>query len=75
MVFRGGKRMTIAYILLGLAFVAVFLLGYNLRAHNEEERKMYIARKRAYKKVMTEKTRRKLNDALDDYEQNYNELY
>ena len=67
--------MTIAYILLGLAFVAVFLLGYNLRAHNEEERKMYIARKRAYKKVMTEKTRRKLNDALDDYEQKYNELY
>ena len=67
--------MTVAYILLGLAFVAVFLLGYNLRAHNEEERKMYIARKRAYKKVMTEKTRRKLNDALDDYEQKYNELY
>ena len=67
--------MTLVYILLGLAFVAVFLLGYNLRAHNEEERKMYIARKRAYKKVMAEKTRRKLNDALDDYEQNYNELY
>jgi len=67
--------MTIAYILLGLAFVVVFLLGYNLRAHNEEERKMYISRKRAYNKVMAEKTRRKLNDALDDYEQNYNELY
>ena len=67
--------MTLVYILLGLAFVAVFLLGYNLRAHNKEERKMYIARKRAYKKVMAEKTRRKLNDALDDYEQNYNELY
>lgn len=67
--------MTAIYILLGLAFVAVFLLGYNLRAHNEEERKMYIARKRAYKKVMAEKTRRKLNDALDEYEQNYNELY
>ena len=67
--------MTLAYILLGLAFVAVFLLGYNLRAHNEEERKMYIARKRAYKKVMAEKTRRKLNDALDDYEQNYNKPF
>ncbi len=67
--------MTIAYILLGLAFVAVFLLGYNLHAHNEEERKMHIARKRAYKKVMAEKTRRKLNNALDEYEQNYNELY
>ena len=67
--------MTVVYILLGLAFVAVFLLGYNLCAHNEEERKMHIARKRAYKKVMAEKTRRKLNDALDDYEQNYNKLY
>ena len=67
--------MTLVYILLGLAFVAVFLLGYNLRAHNEEERKMCIARKRAYKKVMAEKTRRKLNDALDDYEQNYNKLF
>lgn len=67
--------MTFAYILLGLAFVAVFLLGYNLRAHNREYRKMTLARKRAYNKVMAEKTRRKLNDALDDYEQNYNELY
>ena len=67
--------MTFTYILLVLAFVVVFLLGYNLRAHNEEERKMHISRKRAYKKVMAEKTRRKLNNALDDYEQNYNELY
>ena len=67
--------MIFIYIMLGLAFVAVFFLGYNLHAHNEEERKMYIARKKAYKKVMAEKTRRKLNDALDDYEQNYNELY
>ena len=67
--------MIFIYGVLVLAFVAVFLLGYNLRAYNEEERKMHIARKRAYKKVMTEKTRRKLNDALDDYEQNYNELY
>ena len=67
--------MTLVYILLGLAFVAVFLLGYNLRAHNEEEHKMHSARKRAYKKVMAEKTRRKLNDALNEYEQNYNELY
>ena len=67
--------MTFVYILLGLAFFAVFLLGYNLCAHNRKYQEMTLARKKAYNKVMAEKTRRKLNDALDDYEQNYNELY
>ena len=82
--------MTFAYILLGLAFIVVFLLGYNLRAHNEEEHKMYIARKNAYRKVLRnskitkrdtktldriEKTRQKLSDSLDEYEQNYNKPF
>ena len=82
--------MTLTYVLLGLAFVAVFLLGYNLRAHNEEDRKMYITRKNAYRKVLRnskinkqdtntldriEKTRQQLSDALDEYERNYNKLF
>lgn len=50
--------MTITYILLGLAFVAIFLLGYNLCAHNREYRKMTLARKRAYRKVIRNSKRK-----------------
>ena len=82
--------MLFAYILLGLAFVAVFLLGYNLGDHNQKEYQQFITRKGIYSKIMRnskttkqdtktldriEKTRQKLSDSLDEYEQNYNELY
>lgn len=50
--------MTFAYILLGLAFVAVFLLGYNLSEHNQKEHQMRTARRLAYRKIMRNSKRK-----------------
>jgi len=50
--------MIFAYIMLALAFVAVFLLGYNLGEHNQKEHQKFITRKGVYSKIMQNSKRK-----------------